>query len=254
MRLCLHLLRRQFLFTVKRNYDPALHPFEPAREYVRALNATKLDRVFAKPFLGNLDGHKEGVSCIAKHPQSLSTLCSGAYDGEVRIWDLATRKPLRNFMAHEGYVRGIAYTSAAERILTVGDDKTVKIWKACAPEIGDDEEPLNTILSRTILMGVSHHRTEPIFATCGEVCYLWDETRSEPLQTLKWGVDTLHAIAFNPVETGLLAACASDRSIIFYDKREASPLRKVVMTMRPNRLCWNPMEAFNFTVANEDFK
>jgi DDB1- and CUL4-associated factor 13 len=37
---------------VFRNLDPALHPFEKAREYTRALQATKLDKVFAKPFLG----------------------------------------------------------------------------------------------------------------------------------------------------------------------------------------------------------
>lgn len=100
---------------------------EPAREYVRALNATKLDRVFAKPFVGNLDGHKEGVSCFAKHPTSLSALCSGAYDGEIRIWDLPTRKPIRNFNAHDGYVRGIVYTPSGEHFVSVGDDKTVKV-------------------------------------------------------------------------------------------------------------------------------
>ncbi|CAG9830572.1 unnamed protein product [Diabrotica balteata] len=70
---------------VQRNYDPALHPFEAAREYTRALNAVKLDKMFAKPFLGNLDGHRDGVSSIAKHPAKLSVLISGAFDGEVRL-------------------------------------------------------------------------------------------------------------------------------------------------------------------------
>lgn len=37
---------------IPRNIDPSLHPFEGPREYVRALNATKLERVFAKPFVG----------------------------------------------------------------------------------------------------------------------------------------------------------------------------------------------------------
>lgn len=72
-------------FPVPRNYDPALHPFEIPREYTRALNATKLDRIFAKPFLASLDGHRDGVNCMAKHPESLSTVLSGACDGEVNI-------------------------------------------------------------------------------------------------------------------------------------------------------------------------
>lgn len=72
-------------FIVPRNYDPALHPFEVPREYTRALNATKLERIFAKPFVASLDGHRDGVNCMAKHPHSLSTILSGACDGEVSI-------------------------------------------------------------------------------------------------------------------------------------------------------------------------
>jgi WD repeat and SOF domain-containing protein 1 len=32
----------------------------------------------------------------------------------------------------------------------------------------------------------------------------------------------------------------------------ATPIRKVIMTMRGNAVAWNPMEAFNLSVANED--
>lgn len=71
--------------SVPRNYDPSLHPFEMCREYTRALNATKLERVLAKPFLAALDGHRDGVNCLAKHATSLSTLLSGSCDGEVTI-------------------------------------------------------------------------------------------------------------------------------------------------------------------------
>ncbi|XP_064540660.1 DDB1- and CUL4-associated factor 13 [Drosophila montana] len=237
---------------VPRNYDPALHPLEGAREYVRALNATKLDRVFAKPFVCNLSGHRDGVACFGKHPKLLSTLATGAYDGEVRIWDLANRTSVRSFVAHDGFVRGIAYARNGERLFTVGDDKTIKVWSSQAPDVGQEEEPVNTILSRHILHGISHNRKDNSFATCGEVCAIWDEKHNDPIKTLKWGVDTLHTISYNPVETNVLACCASDRSIILYDQREAQPLRKIVLTMKSNKLAWNPMEAFNFTVANED--
>lgn len=75
---CIHIFP-----AVQRNYDPDLHPLEAPREYARALNSVKLERIFAKPFIGNLDGHRDGVSCLAKHPHTLSFLASGAYDGEV---------------------------------------------------------------------------------------------------------------------------------------------------------------------------
>ena len=73
------------------------HPFEAEREYQRALNAVKLERVFAKPFLGSLDGHRDGLTCVSKHPNSLSTLCSSSADGEVRVWHLTERKCLASW-------------------------------------------------------------------------------------------------------------------------------------------------------------
>ena len=53
-------------------------------------------------------------------------------------------------------------------------------------------------------------------------------------------------------QTHILASTGSDRSIVLYDMRGSAPLRKVVMAMRSNTVAWNPLEAFVFTVANED--
>jgi hypothetical protein len=70
-----------------RNLDPALHPFERAREYTRALNATKMDRMFAQPFLAQLGrGHVDGVYTMAKDPNSLERFTSGSGDGVVKVW------------------------------------------------------------------------------------------------------------------------------------------------------------------------
>lgn len=135
------------LFSVPRNYDPTLHPFEVVREYVRAVNATKLERVFAKPFVGNLDGHKEGVSCIGKHPTRLGLLLSGAYDGEVKLWDLPRKECIRTIQAHEGYIRGAVFLPNGEHFLTIGDDKCIKFWET-SPENESVVEPTDTMFSK----------------------------------------------------------------------------------------------------------
>ncbi|XP_010794750.1 DDB1- and CUL4-associated factor 13 [Notothenia coriiceps] len=238
---------------VPRNYDPSLHPFEVSREYTRALNATKLERVFAKPFLASLDGHRDGVNCLAKHTTNLSTLLSGSCDGEVKVWNLTKRECVRTLQAHEGFVRGMVVRHCGTSFFTVGDDKTIKQWKIEAPAYGEEEEPLNTILGKTVFTGLDHHRKEGVFATCGQQVDVWDEQRSSPIRSFTWGVDSFSAVRFNPVETELLASCASDRSIVLYDMREPAPLKKVIMTMRSNTVCWNPMEAYYFTCSNEDY-
>lgn len=237
---------------VPRNYDPTLHPFEVPREYVRALNATKLERVFAKPFVGNLDGHKEGVSCIGKHPTRLSLLLSGAYDGEVKLWDLPRKVCVRTVQAHEGFIRGLCFLPDGDHFVTIGDDKSIKVWET-ELDYGQVVEPTDTFFSRTTVSCISHHQTEPLFATGGEICQIWEETRSEPIKTFQWGVDSQHDIAYNPVQTNILASCTSNNCIIFYDSRESGPLRKLKMTLRVNKLAWNPMEAFIFTCASEDY-
>uniref|UniRef100_A0A5F9DJ63 DDB1- and CUL4-associated factor 13 n=1 Tax=Oryctolagus cuniculus TaxID=9986 RepID=A0A5F9DJ63_RABIT len=213
--------------SVPRNYDPTLHPFEVPREYVRALNATKLERVFAKPFLASLDGHRDGVNCLAKHPKSLTTVLSGACDGEVRIWNLTERKCSRAIQAHEGFVRGMCTRFCGTSFFTVGDDKTVKQWKMDGPSYGEEEEPLHTILGKTVYTGIDHHWKDPVFATCGQQVDIWDEQRTNPICSMTWGFDSISSVKFNPIE--------------------------VILDMRTNTICWNPMEAFIFTAANEDY-
>ena len=64
------------LHPVMRNLDPALHPFEAGREYQRALNSTKVSRIFAKPFVFALDGKRPPVAAAGKaHAWSLGVLC-----------------------------------------------------------------------------------------------------------------------------------------------------------------------------------
>ena len=48
------------------------------------------------------------------------------------------------------------------------------------------------------------------------------------------------------------ASLTRRRSIALYDVRADTPLRKLVMLKRANKVAWNPREAFNFTVASED--
>jgi len=235
---------------LQRNYSPTEHPFEAEREYTRAVNAVKLERVFAKPFIGSLDGHRDGLTCLAKHPASLATVCSASADGEVRVWQLTERKCLASWQAHQGVVRGAAFVPpSGKHIITCGDDKSIKVWDA----VEYSDVPTVTILSKSCLGGLSHAAKSSEFATCGESVQLWSHGRAVPSRTFQWGVDSVHHLKFSPVERHLLGAAASDRSIILYDTRDVGPIRRVVMNLKTNAISWNPMEAMVFSAANEDY-
>jgi WD repeat and SOF domain-containing protein 1 len=134
---------------VPRNYDSSIHPLEISREYTRALNSTKLERVFAKPFIGSLDGHKDGVHTIYKHPLDLNILLSGSCDGEIKIWSLSQRKCVKTIIAHEGFVRGLCMNPDATMFYSCGNDKIIKHWQFNIQESCLDLEPLQTIVGKT---------------------------------------------------------------------------------------------------------
>ena len=222
------------------------------REYTRALNSTKLERVFAKPFIGSLDGHKDGVHCLSKHPLQLNMLLSGACDGEIKIWNLTTRKCVQTYVAHEGFVRGICMNPSASMFFSCGNDKIVKYWKYDLETSTAELEPVQTIVGKTFYTAIDHHWKKPIYATSGERIDIWDEGHLEPIKSYSWGVDSHYTVKFNPIEYNVLASSAADRSLVLYDIRQSVPLRKVTLEMSTNAICWNPLEAMIFTVANED--
>mmetsp|Transcript_13679 Transcript_13679/g.26453 ORF Transcript_13679/g.26453 Transcript_13679/m.26453 type:complete len:506 (+) Transcript_13679:139-1656(+) len=121
--------RRDDVLKMQRNADPSLHPFERAREYTRALNAVKLQKMFAKPLVGQLEGHMDGIWCMATSPRSMRAFVTGAADGEVRVWDLTYHRCMWSTPAHAGIVRGISVSHDGDYFYSCGDDKTIKRYK-----------------------------------------------------------------------------------------------------------------------------
>ncbi|KAG0150721.1 hypothetical protein CROQUDRAFT_651971 [Cronartium quercuum f. sp. fusiforme G11] len=98
---------------IHKNLNPALHPHARSREYTRAVTASKLNRMFAKPFIGQMDGHRDGIYVMAKDPLKLTQIITGAADGEVKVWDLGTRACTIGLPdAHRGKVTGVTFLPA----------------------------------------------------------------------------------------------------------------------------------------------
>lgn len=248
---------------ISRNLNPELHPFERAREYTRAVNATKLERLFAQPFVGQMGrGHRDGVYCIAKNFKTVNKIATGSGDGVVKYWDVTSRDELYSFKAHHGMVSGLVVTPD-NKMLSCGDDKTIKLWDVnnetnYGQNYNDNETEtsekglVKTFLADFALQSMDHHRDDPVFVTGGAEINLWDTNRKRPISNLSWGADNITAVKFNMTETSVLASSGSDNSLILYDIRTDSPTQKVKTRMRNNALCWNPMEAYVLASANED--
>jgi len=247
---------------VHRNPDPALHPMEKAKEYGRALQAAKLSKVFAKPFVAALEGHADGVYALARCPELLGVMASGAADGTLRVWDLKRRRCLQVCEGHAGAVRGAAMEKGGAYAISAGDDCTARLWSLPTREAAAASEScpryaaadaVATFKSDHALRAVDCHWQQRRFATAGTgPVELWDAERSEPLASYSWGADSTYAVRFNPSEVDVFATCGSDRAVALYDMRSNTPTRKLVMATKSNAVAWNPREPFNFTLANED--
>lgn len=218
------------------------------------MNATKLDRMFAAPFVGQMGrGHIDGVYSIAKDPNSLERFASGSGDGVVKVWDMTSREEVWRNDAHENIVKGMCWTRD-KKLLTCAADKTVKLYDPY--NSSSDSAPLATFFGSGAFTSLSHHRSLPSFAVSSGAISVYDTNRpsSTPSQTLKWPttIDTITTCAFNQSETSVIISAGTDRSLILYDLRTSSPLHRTVLTLATNKVCWNPMEPFNFAAANED--
>ncbi|KAK1772477.1 U3 small nucleolar RNA associated protein [Phialemonium atrogriseum] len=236
-----------------RNLDPKLHPFERAREYKRALNAVKLERMFAAPFLCQLGrGHVEGIQSMAKDPSSLQRFASGSADGVVKVWDLSTREQIWNTTAHENLVKGMTWTKDS-KLLTCAADRSIKLFDPYNTE--NDSVPISTWLGSNAFNSVSHHRSRNAFAAASEVISIYDlERHTAAPEVIQWpsSTDSITDVCFNQVETSILGSVATDRSIVLYDLRTSTPILKTVLNFSSNKIVFNPMEAMNLAVANED--
>jgi WD repeat and SOF domain-containing protein 1 len=96
------------------------------------LNASKLEKMFSKPFLKAMDSHSDGINCMAKNNQG--GVISGAADGEIIEWDLNTKSHKIKLQAHTGGVRGLTYSNPSVNnitdtlFLSTGDDRKICIW------------------------------------------------------------------------------------------------------------------------------
>jgi WD repeat and SOF domain-containing protein 1 len=250
-------LRKHF-----RNLDPSYHPMQRAREYQRAVTGAKLDRMFAKPLIGNLgNGHMDGITASATSRRALVPFLSGAADGQVKLWDLTTRTQVAVLNGHTKMISGLAFSLEGQHFYSSSEDGFVRCWSVASTldqATGESTRgPLGTWRTNGSFKSLDHHWFEERFATATDdsVC-VWSAERSTPIQkyTDLWGSnDSVHVVKYNPAERNLLGVCTMDRGIGIFDSRVGSALKKTVLRMRSNCLEWNPMEPMNFVVGNEDY-
>ena len=116
---------------------------------MRALNASKMDRMFAKPFIASLEGHIDAVEVLCRKPGTVNIVASGSWDGGESLTHSISRRPtavgviVHNISeqkhshqiqgAHEGKISGLCFADG-DRLLSCGVDCNIKLWDVSLQE------------------------------------------------------------------------------------------------------------------------
>lgn len=169
--------------------------------------------------------------------------------------------------AHQGFVHGVTISDDGLSVLTCGADGKVNRFPLLYESYDSSNFEVDELDNRDTLLKVSnvyrssdeepfhsidHQRKSSYFATASSTVQVWDSERSAPVSTFEWGVDSVRCVRWNPTETNIICGTSVDRSVMLYDIRTKTSLRKMTMLAKSNVVAWNPMEPFNFTLGSED--
>lgn len=132
-----------------------------------------------------LRDHEHAVECVewapdsayanitGRQPEGNSThiLFSGSRDRSIKAWNINTGEVIFTLLAHENWVRGLAFHPKGKYLVSVADDKTMRVWELsaqrCMKAIEAHEHFVSTI---------AFHQSSP-FVITGSVdmsCKVWE--------------------------------------------------------------------------------
>jgi WD40 repeat protein len=117
------------------------------------------------------------VLAIAFSPSG-KTLAAASWDGSIRLWDLATRKELLQYVGHTGWVQTMVFSSDGKLLATGGRDGDVIVW-----EVGSGKMHRRLAGNGRPVLEINFAPDQRLLAarTGDDKLHVWDTTGNEVL-------------------------------------------------------------------------
>ena len=179
-----------------------------------------------------LSAHSQDVKFCTWHP-SKEVLASCGYDNTIKLIkeEMDDWSPYCTLDSHESTVWKICFDESGNRLVSAGDDKTVKVWQAYPPgnsegvATSDNNETwkcvctLSGFHSRAVFDIDWSHLHRRIVTACGDdFIRVFRETensdKNQPsfmlMASVKAHGQDVNSVSWSPKEENLLASCSDD--------------------------------------------
>ncbi len=135
------------------------------------------------------------------------TLAEGAEDDRIRLWDLASGKPLATLEGHTSAVYAVTYSPDGSTLASAGGDKTVRLWDAATHK---RLAKLDGHSDAVFCVAFSPNGKTLASGSMDKTIRLWDAAAREPLATLKGHTSNVSDLCFAPTGTMLVSGSLDD--------------------------------------------
>ena len=154
----------------------------------------------------------ESILSVAVSPDG-QLLATGDVNGQIRLWQMSTGKPLLTFKGHDNWIRSVAFSSDSQSLASGSYDRTIKLWdvssgKCIKTYTGHNHGIASVIFSpdSQILASGSYDRSIKLWSVDNNTC----------LKTFSEHTDWVNSVAFSP-DGQTLASGSTDHTVKLWD-------------------------------------
>ncbi|XP_031405362.1 autophagy-related protein 16 [Punica granatum] len=137
--------------------------------------------------------------------------------------------------AHEGGCAAILFECNSSRLITGGQDRTIKMWDT---NTGSLARTLHGCLGSVLDLAVTHDNRSIIAASSSNNLYVWDVNSGRIRHTLTGHMEKVCAVDVSKISSRHVVSAAYDRTIKVWDLQKGYCINTIIFPSNCNTLCF----------------